>query len=236
VHSFANSPSLPRAVHDPGHPAIVCVVTSGSTSAPPTAVVFDLGGVLIDWDARYLYRRILPDDEAIEAFLREVRFADWNETLDAGADWDEAVEALAARHPERRALIEAFRDRWEETLGRPIEPVVDIVRELVDAAVPTFALSNWSDRTFAIARPRFPFLEWLNGIVVSGAVGVTKPDERIYRALLDRYRLDPRRTVFVDDRRDNVEAAERLAIRGVLFTDPPALRRSLRGLGLPLAA
>jgi 2-haloacid dehalogenase len=210
-------------------------VTTTSTDITPTAVVFDLGGVLIDWDARYLYRRLLPDDEAVESFLREVRFAEWNETLDAGGDWDEAVDALAARHPERRPLIEAFRDRWEETLGRPIEPVVEILRELVDGGVRTFALSNWSDRTFAIARPRFPFLEWFDGVLVSGEVRVTKPDERIYRALLDRYDLDPRRTAFVDDRRDNVEAGERLGIRGIVFTDPPTLRHALHDLGLPLA-
>lgn len=206
------------------------------STQPPTAVVFDLGGVLIDWDARYLYRSLLPDDGAIEAFLREVRFEEWNEALDAGGDWDEAVERLASRHPERRALIEAFRDRWEETLGRPIEPAVEIVRELVDARVRAFALSNWSDRTYAIARPRFPFLGWFEGVVVSGEVGITKPDPRIYRTLLERYELEPGATVFVDDRRPNVDAAERLGIRGVLFVDAPTLRRDLGALGLPLDA
>lgn len=199
-----------------------------------TAVVFDLGAVLIDWDPRYLYRTFLPDDEAIDAFLAEVGFAEWNEALDAGGDWDEAVEWLAARHPERRELIEAFRDRWEETLGEPIQPVVEIVRELVDAGVRTFALSNWSARTYAIARARFAFLGWFEGVVVSGEVGVTKPDERIYRALLERFDLDPAETIFVDDRRTNVDGAARVGIRGLVFTDAPSLRRDLRRLGLPL--
>jgi 2-haloacid dehalogenase len=206
------------------------------STPPPAAVVFDLGGVLIDWDARYLYRSLLPDDAAIEAFLREVRFEEWNEALDAGGDWDEAVERLAGRHPDRRALIEAFRDRWEETLGRPIEPVVEVVRELVGRGVRTFALTNWSDRTYAIARPRFPFLGWFEGVVVSGEVGVTKPDPRIYRTLLERYALDPARTVFIDDRRENVDAAERIGIVGLLYSDPPTLRRDLRALGFPLEA
>lgn len=201
----------------------------------PTAVVFDLGAVLIDWDARYLYRRLLPDDAAVEAFLGEVGFAEWNATLDAGRDWDEAVDALAARHPERRALVEAFRDRWEETLGEPIAPVVAILEELVAAGVRTFALSNWSARTFEVARPRFAFLDRLEGIVVSGAVGITKPDRRIYRTLLERYRLDPAAAVFIDDRPENVEAAEREGMLGILYTDPSTLRGRLEALGLPVA-
>jgi 2-haloacid dehalogenase len=203
--------------------------------APPTAVVFDLGAVLIDWDARYLYRSLLPDEDAVDAFLAEVGFAEWNEALDAGDDWDEAVARLSDRHPDRASLIEAFRDRWEETVGEPIAPVVEVLRELIDAGVRTFALSNWSRRTFDIARPRFAFLDWFEGLVISGDEGVTKPDERIYRTLLARYGLEPERTVFVDDRRRNVEAAERLGITGVELTDPRTLRATLRGLGLPLA-
>jgi 2-haloacid dehalogenase len=209
---------------------------SDAHDATPTAVVFDLGAVLIDWDPRYLYRSLLPDDAAIDGFLDEVGLAEWNEALDAGGDWDEAVEELASRHPNRRALIEAFRDRWEETLGEPIWPVVEMVRELKANGIRTFALSNWSARTFAIARPRFEFLGWLDGIVVSGEVGVTKPDPRIFRALLDRYALDASQTAFVDDRDVNVEAAAALGIRAVQFLDAAGLRDDLRAMGLPLAA
>jgi 2-haloacid dehalogenase len=122
-------------------------------------VAFDLGGVLIDWNVRYLYRSLLADDAAISAFLAEVGFSEWNAALDAGRDWDEAVDWLAMRHPKRRALIAAFRDRWEETLGGPIDGVVEIVDELRGAGVRTFAVSNWSRRTYDIAAPRFPFLE-----------------------------------------------------------------------------
>ena len=205
-------------------------------AAPPVpdSVVFDLGGVLIDWDARYLYRRLLPSDEAVDSFLAEVGFAEWNLALDAGRDWDEAVDWLADRHPERRALIEAFRDRWEETVGEPIEPVLSVLRELVAAGVRTFALSNWSRRTFDIARPRFPFLDWFEGIVISGDEGVTKPDRAIFDTLLRRYGLEPARTVFIDDRRANVEAATELGIRGVELRTPEGLRDELRVLGLPI--
>ncbi|HEU4673425.1 MAG TPA: HAD family phosphatase [Candidatus Limnocylindrales bacterium] len=199
------------------------------------AVVFDLGGVLIDWSPRYLYRQLLPDEAAVDAFLTEVGFEEWNVALDAGRDWDEAVEWLATRHPERRDLVEAFRDRWEETLGEADEAVVEIARELRTAGIRTFALTNWSGRTFAIARRRFAFLDEFEGIVVSGEVGATKPDERIYRALLERYALDPGRTLFIDDRAENIDAAARLGIEGLVFDhDPAELRRDLAARGLPL--
>jgi 2-haloacid dehalogenase len=196
------------------------------------AVVFDLGGVLIDWDARYLYRRLLPDDDAIEAFMTQVGFVDWNEALDAGDDWDDAVERLAERHPEHRELITAFRDRWEETLGEPIEPVVDILRELVDAGVRTFALSNWSRRTFDIGRPRFPFLDWFEGVVISGDEGTTKPDPAIFQAIVERYGLEPDRTVFIDDRQANVDAAAALGMHGIHLRAPADLRAELAALGV----
>jgi 2-haloacid dehalogenase len=202
----------------------------------PVAVVFDLGGVLIDWDPRYLYRSILPDDEAVDAFLAEVGFAQWNLALDAGRDWDEAVEWLAERHPKRRELIEAFRDRWEETLGEADREVVAIAAELRAAGVRTLALSNWSARTFEVARQRFPFLADFEGIVISGDVGAVKPDAAIYRALLERFGLEARQTIFIDDLRANIEAAEQLGIRGIAFSNAANLRRRLRAAGLPLAA
>ena len=198
------------------------------------AVAFDLGGVLIDWDSRYLYRSLLPDESAIDAFLAEVGFADWNHALDAGRDWDEAVEWLATRHPERRALIGAFRDRWEETLGGPIVPVVEILNELRAAGLRTFALSNWSLRTYGIAAPRFPFLEAFEAVVISGDVGVTKPDPAIYRELLRVGRLRADRTIFVDDTPANVEAARRLGFLGISYSDPAALRRNLAAHGIPM--
>ncbi len=197
--------------------------------------MFDLGGVLIDWNARYLYRSLLPDEPAVEAFLSEVGFTDWNTALDAGRDWDDAVAWLAERHPERGDLIRAFRDRWEETLGGPIVPVVDILEELRAAGVRTFALSNWSRRTYDIAAPRFQFLEGFEAVVLSGDVGLTKPDPGIYWELLRIGRLRPEPTVFIDDSPDNVEAARRLGMFGIPFTDAPALRRELSDLGLPVA-
>jgi len=202
-------------------------------SPQATTVVFDLGGVLIDWDPRYLYRSLFAgDDVAMETFLATVCTPDWNRRQDAGRPWSEAVAELVAAHPQQRDLIVAYRERWAETLGDPIDPTVEVLAELRAAAVPLYALSNWSAETFPIARPRYPFLDWFDGIVLSGEVGAAKPDARIYEALLERYRLDPASLVFVDDVAENVAAAEALGLRSIRFTDAAALREELAGLGL----
>ena len=198
------------------------------------AVAFDLGGVLIDWNATYLYRSMLPDEAAVREFLDEIGFAEWNLALDTGRDWDEAVEWLASHHPEHRDLIEAFRDRWEETLGGPIASTVEILDELRAGGMRTFALSNWSRRTYDIAAPRFPFLEGFEAVVISGDVGTTKPDPRIYRELLERGRLEAETTVFIDDNAANVDAAVELGLIGLRYVGPETLRRDLATLGLPV--
>jgi 2-haloacid dehalogenase len=199
----------------------------------PNAVVFDLGGVLIDWNPRYLYRNLFAgDDAAMERFLAEVTTPEWNLEQDAGRPWDEAVEVLTRQHPEYAELIAAYRDRWPETLGAAIGPTVAVLDELRHAGVRLFALSNWSAETFPVARPRYPFLEWFEGIVISGEVRITKPDERVYRHLLERYRLDPETTVFIDDSEANVRAAQGLGMIGIRFDGGDALRGALADLGM----
>jgi 2-haloacid dehalogenase len=200
---------------------------------PPSAVVFDLGGVLIDWDPRYLYRSLFGgNEEAMETFLAEVTTPEWNQQQDAGRPWTEAIESLSREHPERRELISAYWHRWPETLGEAIEPTVEILGELRRAGVRLFALSNWSAETFPIARPRYPFLEWFEGIVISGDVRLVKPDARIFRHLLERYGLEPRSSVFIDDSEANVQAARELGMTGIRFADAQTLRRDLAALGL----
>jgi 2-haloacid dehalogenase len=206
---------------------------------PPsvTAAVFDLGGVLIDWDPRHLYRRLFDgDDVAMEAFLTDVCNASWNALQDAGRPWSEAVTELAARHPEQRALIEAYRARWPEMLGGPIQPTVDILGELRQAGVPLFALSNWSAETYPIARKRFEFLGWFDSVVISGDMGITKPDPRIYHHLLEANRLKAESTLFIDDHVANVEAAAALGFVALPFSDAGALRNDLARFGLLPAA
>ncbi|MBB3228476.1 2-haloacid dehalogenase [Luteibacter sp. Sphag1AF] len=195
-------------------------------------VIFDFGGVLIDWNPRYLYRKLFGDDEAgMERFLAEVTTPEWNLQQDAGRPWSEAVTLLTAHHPSQAELIAAYQHRWEETLNGAIDDSLHILRELKDAGHPLYGLTNWSQETFPIARERFDFLEWFDGIVVSGEEGTIKPDEKIYRILLERYDIDPARAVFIDDSQRNVEAAEAFGIHGIHFHAPAQLRAELVKLG-----
>jgi 2-haloacid dehalogenase len=198
---------------------------------PPSAVVFDLGGVLVDWDPRHLYRRLLPADE-VEAFLDEIGFVEWNRAMDAGGSWAEGVEALAGRHPHRRELIAAYPARFGETLAGPVPGTSDVLRELHDRGTRLLALTNWSAETFPHAEATFDFMRFFEGVLVSGVEGVAKPDPAVFGLLVERYGLTPARTVFVDDSPTNVAAANAAGLRGLLFTDAERLRRDLTALGL----
>ena len=157
----------------------------------PTTVVFDLGGVLIEWDPRHLYRQLFDDPGEMESFLAEVTTAEWNARQDAGRPWAEGVDLLVAEHPQRRELIEAFHRRWPEMLAGEIPGTVDVLADLRAAGVRLVALSNWSAEMFPIARERFDFLAWFEGIVISGDVGVNKPDRRIFDHLAEQFGIEP---------------------------------------------
>jgi 2-haloacid dehalogenase len=191
------------------------------------AVVFDLGGVLIDWDPRHLYRKLLADEAAVEEFLATVCTPEWNAELDRGRPFAEGVAELVERHPEHAAAIAAYHERWPEMVAGDIPGTVEVLAELRAAGVPLYALTNWSAETFAITRGRFEFLEWFDGLLVSGEERVTKPDPAIFQLLLDRFGLDPTATVFVDDSAANVAAARRLGFDAIRFTGHEELRREL---------
>jgi 2-haloacid dehalogenase len=211
-------------------------VTQGTT-ATVDAVVFDLGGVLIDWNPRYVFRSLFDGDEAgMERFLDEVCSPAWNLELDAGRPWREAVDALVRQHPERRDMIAAYDERWPEMLGGPIQGTVEVLAELRAAGIRLAALTNWSAEKFPIARARYDFLDWFEVIVVSGDVGLCKPDERIYRILLERTGLRPSSTAYVDDLPINVAAAARIGFVPLPYEDPTRLRRDLATLGVLDAA
>ncbi|HTP98972.1 MAG TPA: HAD family phosphatase [Casimicrobiaceae bacterium] len=196
-------------------------------------VVFDLGGVLLEWDPRHLYRKLFAGDEAaMEAFLGEVCTVEWNERQDAGRTFAEAVAELMPEHEDKRHLIEAFGRRFDEMIPGALDGTVEIARELKSRGVPLYALTNWSSETFPSQRARFPFLDWFEGIVVSGDEGVIKPDLRIFRVLLDRYRLAAGESVFIDDNAGNAQAAGALGIHGIHFQSPAQLRRELAALHL----
>lgn len=202
----------------------------------PDTVIFDLGGVLIDWNPRHLYRQLFDDHDEMERFLAEVCSPQWNERQDAGRPWHEAVAELSALHPARAELIAAYHHRWEETLGGPIEASVRILEELHAQGVRLYALTNWSQETFPIALQRYAFLQRFAGILVSGHERLVKPDAAIFELLLSRYAIDPARAVFIDDAPRNVHAAAALGLHALQFRDAAALRAELLALGLPLHA
>jgi 2-haloacid dehalogenase len=195
-------------------------------------VIFDLGNVLIGWDPRRLYRSLIEDEAQMEWFLREVCNSAWNEQQDAGRPWAEATALLRAQFPKHAELIDAYHLRWKETLLGPIEGSVAVLAELKERGVRLLALTNWSQETFPVARQLYPFLQWFEGIVVSGEERLVKPDPRIYQRLLERYSVDPATALYIDDSARNVAAAEALGMHGWWFRDPAGLREHLVKLGL----
>jgi 2-haloacid dehalogenase len=200
-----------------------------------STVVFDLGGVLIDWNPRHLYRKIFGADEAgMERFLADVCTPEWNAALDAGRPFAEAIAEAIAAHPAEAELIDAYYERWPEMIGDAFEENVAILREVRRAGYATYALSNWSAETFGATRAGFPFLDEMDGILISGEVGVGKPDPAIFREFLSRFGLRPENAIYIDDWDLNVAAAASLGMTAIHFRNAAALRADLRRLGIPV--
>ena len=197
----------------------------------PRAVVFDLGGVLIHWDPRLLYRKLLPSEDAVERFLTTVCPSAWNERLDAGLPLDEGIAERIAQFPHHEPLIRLYAERFGEMM-LPMHRSIALLHELAERSIPLFALSNWAAETFERTHHLFPFLSSFEGLVISGRIGLAKPDPRIFRHLLDSHGLSAGDTLFVDDRTSNVEAARALGIEGLLFEGPASLRAALVQRGL----
>jgi 2-haloacid dehalogenase len=196
-------------------------------------VVFDVGGVLIDWDPRHLYRKLfLGDEPAMEHFLANVCTHEWNRCQDAGRSFAEGARLLRREHPDKGEMIDAYGARFDEMMAGPIVGAVEILAELRERGAPLYCLSNFSAETFPPALERFDFLRWFRGMVISGEVGVIKPDPRIYEIMLARFAIDPWRAVYIDDVAANVEAARLFGIHGIHFTAPDALREELVRLAL----
>jgi 2-haloacid dehalogenase len=195
--------------------------------------IFDLGGVLIDWNPRYLYRKLFNGNEtAMEYFLAAVCTSSWNAQQDAGRSFAEGCDCLKRLHPDKAELIDAWFQRYEEMLGGEIPGTVEILRELRSRSVPIYVLSNWSAETFPIALNRFECLSWFNGVLLSGDAKMLKPDRRIFEMFLDTFRIEPSRAIYIDDRNENVKAAIELGMQGVVFRDSRALRVELTRAGL----
>ncbi len=196
------------------------------------AVVFDIGGVLLDWDPRHLYRKLFDDERAMDRFLTEICTLDWHAAHDRGTPFETSCARLAAAHPEHAELIWAWGRRSEEMVAGPIAGTVEILRELRARGVPCYALTNMEAETYPLRLARYEFMSWFEGAVVSSAEGVAKPDPELFRRLLRRYDLTAERTLLVDDADRNIRTARSLRIRTVRFRSPARLRARLRREGL----
>lgn len=196
-------------------------------------IIWDLGGVLIDWNPRYLYRKILSSEAEVEWFLQEVCTSDWNENQDAGYPIAKAEAEKVAEYPQWEDAIRAYYGRWTEMLAGPIDESVALLKRLKEAtSLRQYALTNWSAETFPIALARYEFLHWFDGRVVSGEEKTRKPHPEIFRILFERFGTDPARTLFIDDSERNVNAARAIGIHSVVFTGAGQLESALKDLHL----
>lgn len=200
---------------------------------PVDTIIFDLGAVLIDWNPRYLYRKIFTTEEEVTWFLENICTHDWNEKQDAGRPFEEATEELVQKFPEHEAAIRAWYGRWQETISGPIHETVDILKEIRDQKQHRlYALTNWSAQTFPWALNNFDFLHWFEGIVVSGHEKTRKPFPEFYQILFNRYQVNPARALFIDDSQRNIEGAHAVGLPGIRFESPAKLRNDLQNLGI----
>lgn len=197
------------------------------------AAIFDIGNVLFHWHPRFLYERLIGDDQALAAFLEDVVTIEWHFQHDAGRDFADTSAELTAQFPQHAALIAAWGPRFNESIGSPVAGMHELVAELDAAGVPLFAITNFSHEFFPPFREQWSELfDRFRDIVVSGDEKIVKPDAAIYALALDRFGLRADEAIFIDDNAANVTGAEAMGIRSVLFSDVNALRPELVSAGI----
>ena len=197
------------------------------------AILFDFGNVLLEWNPRHVYRRYFPDNEAaMEQFFHEVNFMDWNLQQDKGRTFAEGVAELSKQFPHYSELIQAYHDHWTDSIGDYIEGTVEIMKRLKKAGYQLYGLSNWSAETFPIAREQYDFFDLLDDIIISGEVGVVKPEPEIFEIALERAGRPASECLFIDDALENIEQARRMGFATIHFQSPEQLERELHNLGL----
>jgi 2-haloacid dehalogenase len=215
----------------------VAALTSAPTQAPaqrpPLAVLFDLGGVFLDWDPRYLYRKLFGEDvAAMEDFLANVCTPAWHSEQDRGQSIAEACAERRAKFPQYAELIDAWGERSEEMINGVIDGSVQIFADIKQAGVPCYALSNMERENWERRYETYDFLRWFDGYFISGLEGVIKPDPEYFELALERFKFEPQDVFFIDDRTENVDAARTLGIPSIVFRSPETLRAELVDRGL----
>ena len=195
------------------------------------AIIFDFGNVLLEWDPRHVYERYFPDDpNAMELFLEEVDFMNWNLQQDKGRPFAEGVAILSRQFPHHADLIQAYHDHWVDSVGGSIAGTVGILNQLKEAGYALYGLSNWSAETFPHARQKYDFLDLLDDIVISGEVGHVKPDPAIFRIMLEKIGRPAQECLFIDDSLTNITQAQKMGFATIHFQSPQQLETSLREL------
>jgi 2-haloacid dehalogenase len=199
-------------------------------------IVFDLGGVLVDWDPKYLYSKVFNNDtKRIESFLSEVCTPEWNMQQDAGRSFAEATQILIEKFPGEEKYIRLFYDRWAEMIRGEVKGTVSLLETLKrNDSHKLFALTNWSAETFPVALELFDFLNYFEGIVVSGEEKTRKPFPEIYQILFERFSIEPASSVFIDDSLPNIETAVELGMNGIHFRHPEQLVSELQAIDILL--
>lgn len=201
-------------------------------------IIFDLGGVLIDWNPKYVYRQIFDTEKEMDWFLENITTHDWNIQQDAGRTLSDATTELLVKHPKWTSEIQAYYGRWEEMLGGPIAETVELLKHLIGLdKYRILALTNWSSETFPVAIERYgDFLNLFEGILVSGVEKMKKPDHEIYELMLSRYDLVAEESIFIDDSAKNIIGAKECGIHGIICESPAQLKKDLASkLDIPLS-
>ena len=195
-------------------------------------MLFDIGGVFLDWDPRHLYRRVFDDEERMEWFLRHICTAEWHAAHDRGLAMAPSCAELALLHPEWAAEIRAWSERSEEMVDGVMDDAISILTELKATGTPCFALTNMEAETYPRRAERYAFFSLFDGIVVSGLEGVAKPDRAVFEMTIRRFELTPAQTLFVDDRQENVDVARSCGFAAHHYLGPAGLRQALADTGL----
>ncbi|MES1221929.1 MAG: HAD family phosphatase [Bacteroidota bacterium] len=197
----------------------------------PDTIVFDLGGVLIDWNPDYVYRKVFDDEKEMKWFYENICTPEWNEEQDAGRSLHDATEYLVQKFPEHETNIRMYYGRWEEMLGGPIQETVNVLRHLKNNTdYRLYALTNWSAETFPVALDRYDFLHWFGGRLVSGEEKTRKPFKAIYELLIKKFSITPGRAIYIDDNFRNLIPAKELGFHIIHFTSPKQFRKELSAL------
>ena len=204
-------------------------------SGPIKNIIFDFGGVVMDWDPRYFFKSYFNDDEKMEYFLENIAQSSWNIEQDRGRPLQEGTDILVAQHPEWEKEIRAYYDNWPAMLRSDIPENVTVLRKLASTNYELFGLTNWSQETFPYALENYDFFQLFDGkIVVSGDEKLIKPDPKIWHVLLDRYQIQAEESVFIDDNAENICVADELGFKTVHITKETKLDEELRKLGIKL--